>query len=282
MDHIDEYKQVEEDQQQGKGKSKVIPQDRRDFREPMHQVLEKIKNESYFKWPNKIGGDPMKRNQSLHCQYHQERGHTTEDCKNLWNHLEQLVRDGKLKKFLHQPSGQSSQAGSRSQRDTSSRPSLGTINVILVAPRRTGSYPSRVMFVTPPPAEDSNPEPKRAKMEVRPTLSFLNEDKVGTLQPHDDALVVTLRIEGYDVKRVLVDQGSGAEIMYPDLYNGLNLKPKDLTGYDSPLLGFDGKVIVPNESGGAKCEKLEKNVIDDDSEKFFKSELSCLFKRRKS
>ena len=74
-------------------------------------------------------------------------------------------------------------------------------------------------------------------------LSFLNEDKVGTIQPHDDALVVTLRIGRYDVKRVLVDQGSGAEIMYPDLYNGLNLRPEDLTSYDSPLLGFDGKVV---------------------------------------
>ena len=42
----------------------------------------------------------------------------------------------------------------------------------------------------------------------------------------------------------MVDQGSGAEIMYPDLYKGLNLKPEDLTGYDSPLLGFDRKVVV--------------------------------------
>ena len=65
------------------------------------------------------------------------------------------------------------------------------------------------------------------------------------MQPYDDALVVTFRIEGYDVKRVLVDQGSGAEIMYLDLYKGLNLKPEDLTAYDSPLLGFDRKVIIP-------------------------------------
>ena len=47
------------------------------------------------------------------------------------------------------------------------------------------------------------------------------------------------------MKRVLVDQESGAEIMYLDLYNGLNLEPKDLIGYDSPLLGFDKKVVVP-------------------------------------
>jgi len=32
------------------------------FREPVHQVLEKIKNESFFKWPNKMAGDSMKRN----------------------------------------------------------------------------------------------------------------------------------------------------------------------------------------------------------------------------
>ena len=47
------------------------------------------------------------------------------------------------------------------------------------------------------------------------------------------------------MKRVLVDQEIRAEIMYLDWYNGLNLNPEDLTGYDSPLLGFDGKV-VPN------------------------------------
>ena len=122
---------------------------------------------------------------------------------------------------------------------------LGTINVILAAPGRTSSHPSRVMSVARPPVEDSNHELKRARMEIRPALSFSNEDKVGTIQPHNDALVVTLRIRGYDVKRVLVDQGSGAEIMYPNLYKGLNLKLKNLIGYDSPLLGFDGKVVIP-------------------------------------
>ena len=53
-----------------------------------------------------------------------------------------------------------------------------------------------------------------------------------------------LRIGEYDVKRVMVDQGSGIEIMYVDLYKGLNLKPEDLTAYDSPLVSFDGKVVI--------------------------------------
>ena len=62
---------------------------------------------------------------------------------------------------------------------------------------------------------------------------------------HDDVLMVTLRIREYDVRRVMVDQDNRVEIMYPDLYNGLGLKPKDLTAYDSPLVSFDRKVVIP-------------------------------------
>ena len=47
------------------------------------------------------------------------------------------------------------------------------------------------------------------------------------------------------MKRVLVDQGSAVKIMYPDLYKGLNLKPEDLTVYDSPLVSFEGKTVIP-------------------------------------
>ena len=46
------------------------------------------------------------------------------------------------------------------------------------------------------------------------------------------------------MKKVMVDQGSGAEIMYPDLYKGLNLRLEDLTTYNSPLMSFDGKVVI--------------------------------------
>ena len=57
--------------------------------------------------------------------------------------------------------------------------------------------------------------------------------------------MVTLRIGGYDVKKVMVDQGSAVKIMYPDLYKGLGLKPEDLTVYSFPLVSFEGKMVVP-------------------------------------
>ena len=145
MDRVDKYKRIEDDQQQvkRKGKAKVIPQEIRDFRsdqysnnrsrkdyvdqsesnniqvvgavlrEPVHQVLEKIKNEPFFKRPNKMVGNPKKRNYNLYCQYHQDHGHTTEDCRSLWDHLDQLVQEEKLKQLLHHSSGLGGQANSR-------------------------------------------------------------------------------------------------------------------------------------------------------------------------
>ena len=137
-------------------------------------------------------GNPKKRNRNLYCQYHQDHGYTTEDCRSLWDHLDQLVRERKLKQLLHHSSGLGSQANFGSQRDIPSRPLFGNINVIFTAPGRIGSCPSRIMSVTRLSSGDTNQDPKRARVELPLVMGFLDEDKIGTIQPHDDALVITL------------------------------------------------------------------------------------------
>ncbi|XP_075642036.1 uncharacterized protein LOC142613512 [Castanea sativa] len=188
---------VEEDQQQGKGKAEVIPQEMRDFRSDRYN-----NNRPRRDFAGNLDLQLLKW--SARCSENRQEDHT----------------------------------GLGTQGNTSSRPPLGTINVIFAALGGTGSRPSRVMSVARTLAKDSNSGPKRAKMDIRLALSFSKEDKIGTTQPHND-LVVMLRIEGYNVKRVMVVQDSGAEIMYHDLYKWLNLKPEDLTADDSPLISFD-------------------------------------------
>ena len=106
-------------------------------------------------------------------------------------------------------------------------------------------------------------------MNVPLVLSFSDADKQGTIQPHDDALVVTLRIGGYDVKRVMVDQGSVAEIKYLDLFKRLGLKPEDLATYSLPLVSFEGKMVVPKGQirlpmqTGSDVVQVDFIVIDD-------------------
>ena len=105
-------------------------------------------------------------------------------------------------------------------------------------------------------------------MEIPLVIGFSNEDKIGTIQPHDDALVITFRIVGYDVKRVMVDQGNAAEIVYPDLYKWLNLKSQDLTPYSFPLVSFKGKLIISKGQiklpvqTGSKMVEIDFIVMD--------------------
>ena len=130
------------------------------FREPVQKVLKKVRNEPFFKWPNKMARDPVNRNQNLYCHYHQDHGHTIEDCRNLWDHLEQLVRDGKLKHLLHHSSGRGNQTNSALHGNATPRPPLGTINVIFATLGKTGSCPSRIISVSCCSDEDSSSMPK--------------------------------------------------------------------------------------------------------------------------
>ena len=94
---------------------------------------------------------------------------------------------------------------------------------------------------------EGNPDlqsPSKKMKFAREPISFDDDDLEGTIQPHDDALVVTAWINGFLVKRVMVDQGSGADVMYPDLFKGLRLRKEDLMKHTLPLVRFDGKVVI--------------------------------------
>ena len=51
-------------------------------------------------------GDYSRRNQNRYCTYHWDKGHTTEQCKVLKDHLEYLVKAGYLKEFVVDPRNQ--------------------------------------------------------------------------------------------------------------------------------------------------------------------------------
>ncbi|XP_075665360.1 uncharacterized protein LOC142635025 [Castanea sativa] len=258
MDHIDKYKLVKEDQQLGKGKAKVVPQNRRDFRSDKYNNNRPQRDfvgqsgtaaTQVFSVPPELNFSAEMSDIRRYVRYSPVRtgilSGTNHGCFCTGSPAGTInsgctVRYGTEFTPLVSisPNGQGGQAGLRSLEDASSRSPLGTINVILTAPGRIGSHPSRVMSIAWPLTEDSSPEPKRSKIKVQPVLSFSNEDKVGTVQSHDDALVVTFRIGGYDVKRVFVDQG----------FDGINVIPM-------------GQIRLPVQSG-SEVVKVDFIVVD--------------------
>ena len=160
------------------------------FKEPVHKILERIKNESFFRWPNKMGGDPSRRNQNLYCTYHKDKRHTTEQCRVLKDHLGQLVKAGYLKVFVVDSINREAGQGVQQKRNPL-LPPLGVIKVINATPRGTAAAKS-VLTVACTGGDSAE---KKQKVE-RLTISFGEDDLEGTVQPHDDTLVVTARIGG--------------------------------------------------------------------------------------
>ena len=70
-------------------------------------------------------------------------------------------------------------------------------------------------------------------------------DARGVKQPHNDPLVIMLTIEGFNTKRILVDNGSSVDIIYLPAFQQLKLDPKRLRPFDSPLVSFSGDRVYP-------------------------------------
>ena len=76
-------------------------------------------------------------------------------------------------------------------------------------------------------------------------MSFNEADAKGVKQPHNDLLVIMLNIEGFNTKRILVDNGSSANIIYLPTFQQLRLDPKRLRPFESPLVSFSEDRVYP-------------------------------------
>ncbi len=226
------------------------------FKEPIYKLMEKIKREPFFVWPPKLLGNPALRDKKFYCTYHKDTGHLTENCHMLKVHLEKLVSARHLNQYVNAGlSNKKEPSQTVQQPHSSGMASARVIHVIhnpLCSTISPGSYRSEIQkaahlrrsfsvidSVHPAPMCTVSGEA------VEQMISFLDSDLKDVQLPHNDPLVITLRIGNYAVQRVLVDQGSFAEVMYQDLYTKLGLGEAELSSFTSPIFGFSGEPTVP-------------------------------------
>ena len=65
---------------------------------PLDQVLMQIKDDPSLKWPERMKGDLSKRNKSKYYRFHCDHGHDMDECYDLKQQIEALIKQGKLKK----------------------------------------------------------------------------------------------------------------------------------------------------------------------------------------
>ncbi|XP_028115149.1 uncharacterized protein LOC114313037 [Camellia sinensis] len=239
------------------------------FKEPINRILEKIKREPFFVWPPKMLGDPARRNQKLRCTYHQDRGHMTQNCRALKQHLEDLVTAGHLRDYIDQNKEMTGPGNPPPEANIEHPPRL-IINVIhgiaiqeseeaLKEEIAKAAQIQRVM-----PVEPASKKVRTVPKSPLCTVSFTSKDLEGIQHPHTDALIITVGIgKRFDVKRVQVDQGSAADILYYDLFRKLGLSEQHLTPVAAPLVGFNSQPewplgrIVLSVVAGTKTLQIE-------------------------
>ncbi|XP_075640623.1 uncharacterized protein LOC142612411 [Castanea sativa] len=78
-----------------------------------------------------------------------------------------------------------------------------------------------------------------------PPIEFSEGDARRLHHPHDDALVVTIQAGDYNIHRVLVDNGSLADILYYPTFQQMGFGRERLVPTNAPLVGFGGARVLP-------------------------------------
>ncbi|XP_057446220.1 uncharacterized protein LOC130738281 [Lotus japonicus] len=187
------------------------------------------------------------------CEYHRISGHSTDDCFTLRKEIEKFIKAGCMKQLEGRnhseeagPSTKRTKDGKEIENEGQNRQpegkAKGRIHSIFGGFRGGGTTNSaRKRYVHYINAVYSNDWGSWAINQ--PDIIFTVRDFEG-VQPHeDDPIVVMLRIAEYEIERVLLDQGSSADLIYGDAFENLGLTESDLLPYDGSLVGFSGEKV---------------------------------------
>ena len=117
---------------------------------PVDKILTQIKDEHYLKWPRLLHSSPKVCDKKKYCRFHKDHNHYKEDCRDLKEQVEELIRKGKLQKFVKKWDSSRSRSDNkdkheavpRDEHHTSYRPqsAIGEIKMITGGPSTGGSF----------------------------------------------------------------------------------------------------------------------------------------------
>ena len=195
--------------------------------------------------------DPATRDNTKYCEFHRDYGHRTDNCIQLKREIEYLIRRGYLWRFIspeNQAQNQSpTQQPPHRQTTTQHQQPLGEIHVI------SGGFPGggesssarKAHLRSIRSAEIGEIQAVSKLPRLDTSITFSDSDLEGCQHPHDDPLVVRAIVANKTVHRVLIDNGSSADIIFASAFDKMGIGRENLEPVNTHLRGFFGEKVLP-------------------------------------
>ncbi|XP_056697822.1 uncharacterized protein [Spinacia oleracea] len=210
------------------------------------------------RWPKKSDRPDSTKDMSRWCDFHRDNGHTTEECISLKKEVAYLLKRGHLKDLL------SDKGKETYNKDSNSQPN----------PAPSGDRPA------PPTGESEAVKEGQTEDEVAldkslaaMIITFDDSDSTDTQQEHHDGLVISLPIGNALIKRILIDNGSSANVLFLEALQEMGLDEKSIIRRSTVLVGFSGESLrtvgeksLPTYAEGHYYKNWNKERIMDNSQ----------------
>ena len=201
--------------------------------------------------------DPATRDNTRYCEFHRDYGHRTDDCIQLKREIEYLIWRGYLRRFIAPENQSQNQAQSQApaqqppppprQTTTHNQQPLGEIYGISGGFAGGGESNSarKAHLRSIRSAEIGEIQAVSKLPRLDTSITFSDSYLEGCQHPHDGPLVVCAVVANKIVHRVLVDNGSSADIIFASAFDKMGIERERLEPVKTHLQGFFGENVLP-------------------------------------
>ncbi|KAI3458735.1 hypothetical protein Pfo_015398 [Paulownia fortunei] len=240
-------KQRDEDRPEGRKEERCPPPPNTYTRfAPLNVRLSKVlmvaEQHGLIQPPRPLRESSRRAKSDKYCRFHRDRGHTTEEF-----YLTEFVKKANSnRRDQHRCNAPSQQETHREQSRGNNQEQHA---VILGGPgSRDSSNARRVLLRAASGVNSHNPSsyPSEQVYQLQTSteqLTFGESDLEGRREQHNNALVISATLSNFWVKKILVDSGSSADIIFYDAFLKLGINNAQLSLMNNPLTGFGGEVV---------------------------------------
>ncbi|GJX70943.1 hypothetical protein Tco_0308114 [Tanacetum coccineum] len=180
-----------------------------------------------FKAPTSMSGSAESQNKNKFCEFHEDKGHNTDECIHLRKQIEEAVKSGQLShliKELKQGGNKGEHAKTAKKGETSNKEKTTVIFMV-------------------------QPWKRITRQKIIQSFSESQEISFPHLESNDgqeNPMVIEAEVESHLIHRMYVDGGSASEVLYEHCFNRLRSKVKiRMTPTTTLLLGLSREISWP-------------------------------------